>query len=405
MVRLTAITNDPRAYAWGRPGGISALLGRPATSAPEAELWFGAHPASPSRSIHADAPWSTLLEWEGASGTRLPFLMKVLSAATPLSLQAHPDDAQARAGFVREDAAGIPRTHPQRSYKDPHAKPELVVALRDGFEALCGFRDVGAVIMNLDQLAAWGCGPEAGGLRALLTGDQPYRAALAWLLSRDPEPKALANDLTRICVESPARLPGLARIARFYPGDPGLAVAMLLNHVVLDAGEALWLPAGNVHAYLQGDGLELMGPSDNVLRGGLTPKHIDVAELQRVVRFDAAPASRLLPERLARSLVTYAPSQVGSGRDVDFQLLCATGTCELPLGSPAIALCTSGRFRLTSAQGTLEVSIGEAVMIDGMGALTAEGAGQLFVATGGSLGSAATAAADDVRRRRDHEQR
>jgi len=381
LLRLSAITNAPRPYAWGTPGGISALFGRPVTAAREAELWLGAHPGSPSRSIHPDSQWNTLLEWQGASGHRLPFLMKVLSAAAPLSLQAHPDSAQARQGYAREDAAGIPLDDPRRSYQDPYAKPELIVALRDGFEALCGFRDVRATIADLDRLAAWGSGPQMGVLRELLTGDQPHSAALAWLLSGEPTPTALAHDLTRVSLASPDRLPALAQIARFYPGDPGLAVALLLNHVVLAAGEALWLPAGNVHAYLQGDGLELMGPSDNVLRGGLTPKHIDVAELQRIVTFDPAPATRLVPQQLSRRLVTYSPNQLSSGRDVDFQLLCATGSCELRIPSPSIALCTSGQFGLTAPTGTYTLAIGEALLIDGTGIVTVTGAGQLFVAT------------------------
>jgi len=385
MPGVTLISNEPRDYDWGTPGGISRLFGRPATATPEAELWLGSHPGSPSRSVQPDAPWQDLQQWEEQSGQRLPYLLKVLSAAAPLSLQAHPDEEQARHGYAREDASGLPRTHPRRNYRDPFAKPELIVALSDGFQALCGFRDVSETIAAVDLLTAWGCGPEVLTLRNTLAQADPLRCALGWLLSGDGEAHRLAQDLTRLSLANPGLLPVLARLAKTYPGDPGVAVALLLNHVVLRAGEALWLPAGNVHAYLHGTGVELMGPSDNVLRGGLTRKHIDVAELQRVVSFDPAPASRLIPERLSPDVVTYRPSSLESGADVGFQLLSATGSATLALGSPTVALCVSGSFRLASATAATELSVGDAALVDSPGRILVEGSGQLFLAVGDAM--------------------
>ena len=159
MSRPVPITNTPRDYAWGMPDGVSRALGWRPSGGPEAELWLGAHPLSPSRAA-GDAPWRDLAEWERDAGTPLPFLMKVLSAASNLSLQAHPTTAQAREGFAREEAAGVPLEAAERNYKDPHAKPEIIVAIDDGFEALCGFRPAGETAAAIDRL---GIGPHSCG--------------------------------------------------------------------------------------------------------------------------------------------------------------------------------------------------------------------------------------------------
>ncbi len=380
MARLLRITNTPRDYAWGTRGGISRLLGKPEASGPEAELWFGAHPGSPSIPVDGDTDWADLHQWEVLTGRRVPFLLKILTAATPLSLQAHPSADQAREGFERENARAIPLDDPTRNYRDPRAKPELIMAVEDGFEALCGFRDPENIRWELDGLLDLGLDADVGGLRRRLLGPDPLRQAFTWLLSGDPEIAGLVDGLERLAYAHPGRLPMIRRISEVYPGDPGLLVALLMNHVTLAAGEALWLPAGNIHAYLRGAGIELMGPSDNVLRGGLTPKHVDVAELERVLSFAPISPPLLQPESVDEHTLTYRPASQASGADVDFQLLSIDGDTDCPVGSPAIALCLGGEFELDGGDGSVRVQRGDALFIDEVPRILVRGAGRLFVA-------------------------
>lgn len=377
---LTPITNVPRPYAWGAPGGVSRVLGRPAGDAPEAEMWLGAHPSNPSAAV-GDAAWRDLREWEQQSDARLPYLLKVLCAAAPLSLQAHPTPDQAAEGFARENAAGIPLDARERSYKDPFAKPELIVAVSDTFEALCGFRPVDETLEAIDALAAASDHPDAfAPWRERLTGDDPVRAAFTWLLSGAPDVSVLIEAL----VPAAGKLADVAelvtRLANAYPGDPGIAVALLLNHVTLRRGECLWLPAGNIHAYLRGDGMELMGPSDNVLRGGLTPKHVDIDQLGRVLDFTAGPAPRLAPVAVSAGVVSYRPATVPSGRGIPFELLCVSGDARLELIEPSILVTIEGSFDVTGTDGMTRLDRGDIAFTPGEH-VEIEGAGRLFVAT------------------------
>jgi mannose-6-phosphate isomerase len=263
---------------------------------------MGAHPGLPSYVTRAGQR-RTLGEWialgrerelgpaVAASFESLPFLMKVLAAAEPLSLQAHPSEAQAREGFAREDAAGVPRQAKHRNYRDPHHKPELICALTP-FEALCGFRaprETGAMFATL------GCEGLDICIERLLAGD--LRAAVEQLFALDASSqRTLANAVTQALAKQAgadteptwrATLAWAKRLATKYPGDLGIVTSMLLNHVTLAPGEALYLDAGHMHAYLEGLGIEIMANSDNVLRGGLTEKHVDPKELLRVLRFEA----------------------------------------------------------------------------------------------------------------------
>ena len=181
------IDNTPRDYAWGEIDGVAQVRGTAETGLREAELWLGAHPAAPSR-ILGDAPWQTLDQWEQATGIRLPFLLKILCAAEPLSLQAHPSTAQAQEGFARENELGIPVDAPNRNYRDPNSKPEMIVALNDGFEALCGFRPIAEVQADLDALNEALKGEDADAIQAAVTklgessskmGEAMYAAAAA----------------------------------------------------------------------------------------------------------------------------------------------------------------------------------------------------------------------------------
>lgn len=298
------IANEPRDYAWGSSTLIAQYLGRVPSGGPEAEVWLGAHPACPARVTGGRHDGTTLdaaIEAEGLAQPAL--LLKVLAAAAPLSLQVHPDDARAREGFAREDAAGIPRDAAHRSYRDPYAKPELIVAVTP-FEALCGFRSREEALATLDALAALDA-RIASVAEHVRSGD-----ALEWLLSGAPEVaeavEAASAAAPELAATHPRDADTIARIAEAHPGDPGLLVALLLQRLTLAPGEALYLPAGNMHAYLEGLGMELMGPSDNVLRGGLTPKHVDVAELLAVV--DRSPlADPRLPATPLEDAIAYRP--------------------------------------------------------------------------------------------------
>ena len=375
------IGNEPRDYAWGRVDGVAQVLGTPGSGGPEAELWLGAHPGSPARTLGGE-PWATLLDWERSSGRKLPFLLKVLVAGGPLSLQAHPTPAQAATGFADENARGIPLDAALRNYKDPFAKPELIVALEDGFEALCGFRPVAETIADVDALAAHSGSDALAPWRAELAGADGLHAGFSWLLAGGAEVAAVVEALVAAAAAD-ERFELLTRLAAAYPGDPGIAVALMLRHVTLAAGESLWLPAGNIHAYLRGAGVELMGPSDNVLRGGLTPKHVDIAELERVLTFATSDDDHLVPVPVGAGVLSYRPRIHASGDDVPFELLAVTGDASVPLQGPSIAITTDGSFALASEGSSARIPRGAAVFITRAADVQVTGSGRLWIATAG----------------------
>jgi mannose-6-phosphate isomerase len=313
------ITNEPRDYAWGSTTLIPELLGVAPNGRPQAELWLGTHPGSPARLVGRGG------DLRDVAG-ELPFLLKILAADSTLSLQAHPTTAQAQAGFAREDAAGIPRDDPARNYKDPYAKPEMVYALSDEFRALSGFRPVATTRTDLDTAAP--------GLLPDLRTDADLRSVVERLLTTD-----VAAELDAIVAASAAGAgeswATVRDLAAQRPGDPGIAISLLLHTVVLRRGEALYLPAGNIHAYQRGLAIELMGPSDNVLRGGLTPKHIDVPELLGVLDFRALPEPRLEGDEREGATV-FAPPDAGWTLEV------WTGNAPARVGGPAILLVLAG---------------------------------------------------------------
>jgi mannose-6-phosphate isomerase len=381
MPALIPLTNTPRDYDWGAIDGVARPLGWAPSGRPEAELWLGAHPLSPSRRAGGEAVWDDLAQWEARTGRHLPYLLKLLAAASPLSLQAHPTADQAAAGYAREEAAGIALTARERNYKDPNAKPELIVAIEDGFEALCGFRPVAQTVELIDALAAASSSPDAlRPWRDAVAGG--VRQGFAWLLSGEPDVETAVAAATATAQQHPRRFEFVDRLARAYPGDPGILVAQLLHHVTLAAGEALWLPAGNIHAYLRGTGVELMGPSDNVLRGGLTPKHVDRAELQQVLDFTPGPVSRLEPVPVTRHVVAYRPASVASGAGVDFELLLVTGDATIQTGSAAIALAVDGEFALAADGVRAGAARGDILFVDEPAEIAVTGSGRLFLATG-----------------------
>ncbi|WP_299541968.1 mannose-6-phosphate isomerase, class I [uncultured Streptomyces sp.] len=382
---MDRLSTTVRPYAWGSTTAIPALLGVAPTGEPQAEIWMGAHPGAPSRLTRGNGPERTLDEVIEADparelgssslarfGPRLPFLLKVLAAGAPLSLQVHPDLEQARAGYAEEERRGIPVDAPHRTYKDANHKPELICALTP-FEGLCGFRrpteaadalaelDVDSLKPYVDLLRAH---PEEAALREVLTA----------ILTADPADMAATVGEAAAAAE---RLGGAhapyARIAHHYPGDPGVLAAMLLNHVVLQPGEALYLGAGVPHAYLDGLGVEIMANSDNVLRCGLTPKHIDVPELLRIVRFEATDPAVLRPEASPTGEELYEVP-IDEFRLSRHTLAAGGSDVELTSPSPQILLCTAGAPRA----GDLDLAPGVSVFVPAGESVRVSGPGTVF---------------------------
>jgi mannose-6-phosphate isomerase len=377
---VTRLENQIQPYAWGSLTAIPSLLGVAPTGQPQAELWLGAHPLAPSRldgrpldALISERPEAALGPASVARfGPRLPFLLTVLAAAQPLSLQAHPSRAQALAGFERENAAGVPLTAAHRTYKDDNHKPELLCALTP-FRALCGFRAVDATRALLRAL-------EVPRLEPLLaTFEARGLEGLFHALMRLPRPDAasLVEAIAAACLHHPVRgfeaeCATAATLAQAYPGDVGVVGALLLNLVQLHPGEALALGAGNLHAYLEGTGVEVMANSDNVLRGGLTPKHVDVPELLRVLDFSSGPAPIVRPRG--------APEGVYETPFPDFRLsrLEVGGPLTLSRLGADVLLCTEGHVTVND----LPLARGHSAFARfDEGPLRVDGAGTLFRAT------------------------
>ena len=365
-----------RPYAWGSRTEIPALLGLAPTGMPAAELWYGAHPGDPSRV--GDSTLDKLIAVEperllGSSvvetlGPQLPFILKVLAADTALSIQVHPNLAQARAGYAAEDARGLPRDAPLRNYKDANHKPELLCALTE-FDALCGFRPVETTLRLLDVLElAW--------LRDVLAGDG-LRAAFTALVSLDepvPMVEAVVARLPRLAGTEWAPLgDALTRVARDFPGDIGIAEALLLNFVRLVPGEAIFLAAGNVHSYLSGMGVEIMANSDNVLRCGFTQKHVDVAELLRITDFTELAE----PRWPAVDGAFHVPVP-------DFTLSVVDGAARLADPVPRIVLPIEAPVRIEAERAVVELDRGRAAFVAAdEAAVNVRGTGRIFVASTG----------------------
>lgn len=377
-----------RNYAWGSRSAIATLQGRPTPSPePEAELWLGAHPGAPA-SVDRDGARVSLVEllsaepghWLGQQvvdrfGVRLPFLLKVLAADAPLSLQAHPDPEQAQAGH----AADAAREAGQRNYVDPFHKPELLVALTP-MEALCGFR---APAESAEVLAAFGVPSLDPVVAALRTGAAGLADAVRLLLTFPTDQRAgLVAAVASAALDTPdARL--ARSLADSYPGDPGVLVALLLNWVRIAPGEAIWMPAGNLHAYLRGTGVEIMAASDNVLRGGLTPKRIDVDELLRVLRFEVLddPVVRAVP--VAPGVVCW-PVPVDDFALHQVQVGSDRAEVTVPLVGPRVVLCSAGALTVDDGAGSVELGPGQAAVSPAAaGDLRIAGTGEAYVASSG----------------------
>lgn len=398
-----------RDYAWGSPNHIPRFLGHEPTGDPQAELWIGAHDGDPSRlpggeplndAIRRDPDAMIGGRVQKLFGPRLPFLVKALSAAEPLSLQVHPTTERARIGYDAEDAAGIPVDAPTRSYRDKFHKPELILAVTR-FEGMAGFRDVDSSARILRMLdvpwaddVAWRLedGPAFQSLRGVVTemlamegpGLEKLLAEVKTAAIRaeerghreDLRTGQRLRDRTSVSREATRVFAQTVSLVDRYPSDPGVLVTLLLNHVVLAPGEAMYLDAGVIHAYTSGFGVEIMAASDNVLRAGLTPKHVDVPELLQITNFTPVPPPLWQPT--VRGEIAYFDPPV-----TEFSLWVGTPPIAGPaIDGPRIVLVLDGEVTVETATQSQPLRQGQALFIahaDGRADVT--GSGRVAIAS------------------------
>ncbi len=394
-------------YPWGTRDAIADLQGRPVPApGPEAELWMGAHPSAPS-----GVAWTTLDEVIGAAseralgaecaarfGGRLPFLLKVLSAGHALSIQVHPSRAQAQAGYAAENDRGLPPGDPGRNYVDDWPKPELLYALTP-FEVAAGLRTPADAAALLRALAVPDLEPLAAGL-ADAAGEEVLAAALASVLEWPPAGRAalvagVVAACSRLAAAGGPYAPACAaavRVAADHPGDLGAVALLLMRFEVLRPGQAVFMPAGGLHAYLRGTGIELLANSDNVVRSGLTSKHVDVPELLKLL--DPSVSVPVLAPRVLADGITWFDTPAPEFRLYLIDLstpapgaghTSAPPALALPGTGPRIVLCLDGDCLLRAASNaTLDLTRGESCFIPfADGPVSATGSARLVLATPG----------------------
>ena len=361
MDRIRLLKNVVQEYAWGSYTAIPELLGHDApASTPQAELWMGAHPKAPSM-VKCDGVWFSLLELiskhpQNILGekvaekfdSRLPYLFKVLAAAKPLSIQAHPSLIQAKEGFERENRLKIPLDAYHRNYKDDNHKPECICAMTD-FWALNGFRKISDILSLMEKICPPGLKTSLDLLR-----EQPDSMGLKYffqaLMTLDGKQQAeiiadAIKNVQNFADDHPA-YQWMINLHKEYPKDIGVFSPIMLNLVCLKPGEAMFLPAGELHAYLDGVGIELMANSDNVLRGGLTPKHIDVQELLNVLNFEEREINILFAGEFDECECAYE----SFAEEFSLSVISVTeeiGYRSADRRSVEIILCTDGRATIT----------------------------------------------------------
>lgn len=362
MYRLTAPIKD---YAWGSTTLLADLTGTAPSSTPQAEMWFGTHPTTPTE-LSDGGTLADLVD--------LPYLVKLLAAEQPLSIQAHPTIAQAQAGFAAENAAGLALNHPERTYRDANHKPEMLVALTD-FIAMAGFRNPTSSAHTFGTLAQLVDLPElAVTLNDMATqlAEGKIKEVFGQLVNTESKfwqpdgwTQAIFTAVQRADLDDEYLSNALAA-STIHPDDPGALVALLMNLVQLSPGESIFIPDGTIHAYVSGLGLEVMATSDNVIRGGLTIKHVDIEELDRVVRHQPSPPPLLTPrvEQTDQLTTTYFEPPVEDFALARYDLTAHQRLTVVP-ERPRIAICTDGTGQLVSRDDAVEVTPGTGIYLPG----------------------------------------
>ena len=372
---LVRISPAVKNYPWGSKYLIQDHFGISDGKTQIAELWYGTHSGGESNLISSGAKLSDTL------GIRLSFLVKFLAADSALSIQVHPNPSQAKAGFAKENAAGLSLTARERNYKDESHKPEILIALTE-FEALCGFRprkELKEIFLAFSESE-----PRFGELAALAATSATIEEIFMELL----EDKALAMrfsstvealETDSLAEQARALVVGLLKQ---YPGDTGALVALSLNHIKLAPGQAVYLPAGNMHAYLSGLGLEVMVASDNVIRGGLTSKHIDKSELRQITDFSELAEPVVGPKKLAEGLVEY-PVSASEFRVYRAQISGSNLLADIDLPAAAVIVCVSGEIAVGTSLDEREVlKKGDVVFVSEAKKFSLSGSGDAFVVLG-----------------------
>lgn len=334
-------------YDWGVPGALSRALGREPSGSPEAEIWWGDHPLAEC-AISTPSGFEDLPSWLEKTGIAFPLLVKLLAAQKPLSIQVHPSKTQAEIGFGLEDAAGIPLDAPERTYKDRSAKPELVIALSEEFVGLSGFANGAAV---RERLARWlGAGaPQSLAELMESVADDPREAARR-IVENESSHNGVVLELERwLATVTPSHLDSataaevqlLQQVSSAHPGDAGILFVLLMHHVHLKRGEALFVADGEVHAYIKGFGLEVMLPSDNVVRVGLTSKYKDAESFLELSNFTPTKSPLIVSPRRDSFRDTYQ----GFGADFSVHRI-SSGAQEFALASPSVCFVESGFARV-----------------------------------------------------------
>lgn len=348
-------------YSWGSHRFIQSLLYLN-QSGPLAEAWYGAHPKAPS--LIEGRPLDDIIAtepayWLGSRQLKLPFLMKILAADQPLSIQVHPSKSQAEIGFARENEQGLPLNDPTRNYRDDNHKPELILALTD-FYALCGFR-MYSVILEAFQSCGISEVFQNFASFAQEPGSTTFAPLYTEIISRQPRAQ-----LSAILLQLPAtgkwaqEIQWMHELIKLYPEDNSVISPLLMNLIQLKPYQAISLQAGIVHAYLKGAGIEIMASSDNVLRAGLTHKHIDTTELLKVMRIEPYSPQIIDPPRVINQLTEY-PAPV---KDYALYMIRLQGQMQLPpMRGPKILLGLQGRAELISGVQSLMLNKADSIII------------------------------------------
>jgi mannose-6-phosphate isomerase len=373
---LVRLTGEIKNYPWGSSTLIQDHFGLGESNKPVAEVWFGTHPAGESSDRQSNKKLSELIDG------KLSFLAKFLAASSPLSIQVHPNSEQAKQGFAREQALGLDVADPKRNYRDDSHKPEILIALSP-FSALCGFRpraELQEIFLAFSESE-----DRFGELSAKLATGAPLKEIFSELLldlelptrfSQSVGAAEAIGDDSSLVLE--ARDLSLSLLEK-YPADSGAMVALMLNIVELAPGEAIFLPAGNLHAYLSGLGLEVMAASDNVIRGGLTTKHIDQGELLKITDFSELLDPVVKPAKLAEGFIEY-PVSAKEFRLYRAELTGSNLLADLDLPAAAMLLCTAGEVAVSTSLEEREVlQKADVVYLSGAKKFSLSGSGTAFV--------------------------